>query len=274
MRIVDEYAKLGERNYGHYRSAKYDAACDAQMREMDPEKRVKLVWDAQAVAAAALLMAAAARADGADPDPALRAFAKPAPAVARVGPPDPIAWERQQRTPDRMGPAPLRPQDRALLAALREARWTDALAMVKAGAAVNARDERASHPLALAAAAGRDELVRELRQRGAAPDRVGEDGFTALGAAAWRGQRSTVRLLLRSGASAAAWGHNGHTPLHLAALAGHADIVDDLLRSGISIELLNRARESALDVAATAAQDAVMDRLIQGGADMTMAGRR
>ena len=46
------FAKLGERNYGHYRSAKYDAACDAQMREMDPEKRVKLVWDAQAVAAA------------------------------------------------------------------------------------------------------------------------------------------------------------------------------------------------------------------------------
>jgi peptide/nickel transport system substrate-binding protein len=46
------FAKIGERNYGHYRSAKYDAACDAQMREMDPEKRVKLVWDAQAVAAA------------------------------------------------------------------------------------------------------------------------------------------------------------------------------------------------------------------------------
>ena len=39
------FAKLGERNYGHYRSAKYDAACDVQMREMDPEKRVKLVWD-------------------------------------------------------------------------------------------------------------------------------------------------------------------------------------------------------------------------------------
>ena len=46
------FAKLGERNYGHYRSAKFDAACDAQKREMDSEKRVKLVWDAQAVAAA------------------------------------------------------------------------------------------------------------------------------------------------------------------------------------------------------------------------------
>jgi len=45
-------AKLGGRNYGHYRSAKFDAACDAQKREMDPEKRQKLVWEAQAIAAA------------------------------------------------------------------------------------------------------------------------------------------------------------------------------------------------------------------------------
>ena len=50
--LHSSFAKIGERNYGHYRSAKYDAACDAQMREMDPEKRVKLVWDAQAIAAA------------------------------------------------------------------------------------------------------------------------------------------------------------------------------------------------------------------------------
>ena len=44
-------AKLGGRNYGHYRSAKFDAACDAQKREMDPEKRKEYVWEAQAIAA-------------------------------------------------------------------------------------------------------------------------------------------------------------------------------------------------------------------------------
>ena len=43
--------KPGGRNYGNYRSAKYDAACEAQKREMDLEKRIKLVWDAQAIAA-------------------------------------------------------------------------------------------------------------------------------------------------------------------------------------------------------------------------------
>ena len=45
------YAKLGGRNYGHYKSAKFDAVCDAQAREMDPNKRQKLVWEAQSIAA-------------------------------------------------------------------------------------------------------------------------------------------------------------------------------------------------------------------------------
>ncbi len=44
--------KPGGRNYGYYRSAKFDAACDAQKREMDVEKRRKLVWEAQVIAAA------------------------------------------------------------------------------------------------------------------------------------------------------------------------------------------------------------------------------
>jgi ABC-type transport system substrate-binding protein len=38
--------KPGGRNYGNYRSAKFDAACDAQKREMDVDKRQKLVWEA------------------------------------------------------------------------------------------------------------------------------------------------------------------------------------------------------------------------------------
>ena len=45
-------AKVGGRNYGHYKSAKFDAACDAQKKEMDRNTRQKLDWEAQAVAAA------------------------------------------------------------------------------------------------------------------------------------------------------------------------------------------------------------------------------
>lgn len=51
--LMDSFnAKPGGRNYGNYRSPKFDAVCQAQREEMDRDKRQKLVWDAQAVAAA------------------------------------------------------------------------------------------------------------------------------------------------------------------------------------------------------------------------------
>lgn len=230
---------------------------------------------AMAVTAATACLPLPARADAGDPDPALRPLSRPATVpLLRQGPGDPLALERTLRAPDRLGPTPLRDGDRSLLSALRAGAWADALQRVKAGAAVNARDDRGSHPLVLAAAGGQDELVREMLRRGAVADRVGEDGFTALGAAAWRGHRSTVRLLVRAGADIGAWGHNGQPALHLAAIAGHDELVADLLRLGAPIELLNRARESAIDVAANMNQERVLDLLIRGGADMTRAGRR
>ncbi len=228
-----------------------------------------------AALAAGVGAAPAVHADIGDADPALQPLRHAPPAAAsRRGPPDPEAWERTLRAPDRLGPAPVRPVDQALLDDLRNGRWADAMRHVKAGAAVNARDARGSHPPALAAAGAQDDLLREMLRRGAVLDRTGEDGFTALGAAAWRGHRSTVRLLARAGADLATWGHNGHPPLHLAALAGHASVVEDLIALGSPVEGLNRARETALDVAASTNQEAVLDLLIRVGADMTKAGRR
>jgi Ankyrin repeats (3 copies)/Ankyrin repeat len=229
-----------------------------------------------AVAACALagLAHAPARADVGDSDPALRPWVRPPASQPRAGAPDPVAWERTLRPADRLGPPPLRETDRALLAALRSQRWAEALALAKAGASANARDQHGGQPLVLAAAAGQDELVRLLLARGAEIDRTGEGGFTALGAAAFQGQRSTVRLLLRAGASPAALGSSGHAPLHLAAAAGQLDVVREMLKQGVSLELLNRARETALDVAAAADQQDVMVLLLDAGADATRAGRR
>jgi hypothetical protein len=225
---------------------------------------------------AALLLPAVngARADAGEPDPALRDWIEPREAVRR-GPAEPLEWERRLRGASSFGPARLRAADRGLLEALAGARWDEAMKLVQTGqAAAGVRDERGAHPLWLAAAAGRDELVTALVRRGVELDRPGADGLTPMAAAAWHGQRSTVRLLLRLGADVRAFSRNGHTPLHLAAMAGHVELVDDLLARGVPIELLNRARETALDVAAASMQDAVMDRLIQGGADLTMAGNR
>jgi ankyrin repeat protein len=233
-----------------------------------------VAWRATAAAVLVLQAAGPARADIGDADPALRPWLRPAPPAAREGPPDPVAWERRQRPADRLGPPPLRAADRALLEALRAARWADALALGRAGASANARDAQGGHPLVLAAAAGHDDLVRLLLARGAERDRVGEGGFTALGAAAFHGRHSTVRLLLRDGADPARWGSSGQGPLHLAAAAGQLEVLRELLRLGVNPELLNRARESALDVAAAADQQDAMGVLIEAGADLSRAGRR
>jgi ankyrin repeat protein len=215
-----------------------------------------------------------ARAD--DGDPALGALRRPAaPAAAtRRGPPAAPEWERALRGADRLGPTPLRDLDLRLLAALRQGRWDESLALVRQGGAVNARDERGGAPLVLAAAAGQEVLLRELLQRGADPDLVGEGGFTALTAAAFAGRRGSVALLLRAGADPARWATSGQTALHLAALAGRIDVIEEMLKRGVNLELLNRARESALDVAAAAERQDTMDRLIDAGADLQRAGRR
>jgi hypothetical protein len=210
-----------------------------------------------------------------DTDPALAGFRKrPAPAV-REAPPDALEWERRLRVSNSFGPPDLRPVDAALLTAARQARWTDVQQLLKsAGAQANARDALGGHVLVLAARAGQDALLRDMLQRGAEIDRVGEDGFTALGAAAFAGRRSTVRLLLLAGAEPQRWGASGQTALHLATVAGHVDVVEELLRLRVDVDLLNRQRESALDVAASVAQDQVMAVLMRAGADTTQAGMR
>jgi ankyrin repeat protein len=223
---------------------------------------------------AALHAAMPVAADIGDPDPALRPWTRE-PVRERLGPPDAQDWERRLRSASSLGPAGLRPADRALIAAACERRWDEALKLLRSReAAAGARDERGAHALGCAAAAGRDDVIQELARRGAQLDRLDDQGFTPLGQAAWQGRRSTVRLLLRLGADVAAFSRNGHTALHLAAVAGHVEIVSDLLARGVSIELLNRQRETAVDVAAAAQQDAVIDRLVQGGADLTRAGQR
>lgn len=201
------------------------------------------------------------------------------PAAARSAPLQRWQWQQRLPAPDRLGPPQPRPADAALLQSAREGRWSEVEALLREGlsgvrADANTSDPGGTHPLALAAAAGRDTVVRLLLDGGADLERRGHDGFTALGAAAWQGQRSTVRLLLHAGADPHRLGSSGHAALHLAALAGHADLVQDLLAAGVPVDLLNARRETPLDLAAEAGLQPVMDLLIRRGADLTMAGRR
>jgi Ankyrin repeats (3 copies) len=236
--------------------------------------------NSRAIAAAALGLALVANpAFAQDDDRALSQFARPPAAAPRGEPVLGVQWERALRAPDRFGPPVLREADAQLLAAAREARWSDALQLMKSGkAGANATElipgRPSPHVLAMAARAGQDDLLRELIKRGADIDRAGEDGFTALGAAAFAGRRSSVRLLLLAGADLSRQGASGQTALHLASLAGQLDVIEEMLRLKVNLEVLNRQRETALDVAANAGQQEVMGRLIEAGADANAAGHR
>ena len=226
-----------------------------------------------ALAATGCLAAAGVMAE--DDDRAQAAFMRAPAAAPRAAPFDALAWERRLRSANSLGPAPLRAVDAALLAAARSAHWAAAMALLKSGDAnANARDDIGGHALVLAAAAGQDELVRELLKRGAEIDRLGDTGFSALGAAAFAGRRSTVRLLLRAGADVERWGAGGQTALHLASLCGRLDIIDEFIRAKVPVDVLNRQRETALDSAATAGQLDAMGKLIAAGADTRLAGQR
>ena len=211
-----------------------------------------------------------------DEDRAWAALARPAtPAATREAPVLRLEWEQRLRTADRLGPVPLRSDDAALLEAVRTARWSEALALLKSGRAhANARDDLGAQALVPAARAGQDALVRELLRQGADTTRTDASGYTALGAAAFSGRRSTVRLLLREGVDPAQWGATGQTALHLAAIAGQTEVLEEFRRAGVDVELLNRQRESALDVAGAAGQQRAMAWLIEAGADLAGAGRR
>ena len=85
---------------------------------------------------------------------------------------------------------------------------------VRAGADVNSvSDQDGSHPLALAALAGRPDAVRYLLQQGARVNDTDQDGDSALHQAAFLGHLEVVEVLLQAGAKRGAKNQKGATPL-------------------------------------------------------------
>ena len=85
---------------------------------------------------------------------------------------------------------------------------------VRAGADVNSvSDQDGSHPLALAALAGRPDAVRYLLQQGARVNDTNQDGDSALHQAAFLGHLEVVEVLLQAGAKRGAKNQKGATPL-------------------------------------------------------------
>ena len=96
----------------------------------------------------------------------------------------------------------------------------------------------------VAALAGRLELVKKLRARGAD---VNQPGWTALIYAATGGHDEIVRYLLAEGADIDAGSPNGTTALMMAAREGRLSTLELLIARGAKVNHRNQSGASALD---------------------------
>ena len=124
---------------------------------------------------------------------------------------------------------------------------------VRAGADVNeVSDLDGSHPLALAAMAGRAGAVAYLLEQGARVDDTDEDGDTALHQASFFGHLDVVNLLLAAGADRSIKNDKGLTPRMNAAIPWSAEIagIMGFVGKAIGVEFdLEEIRQNRPEVA-------------------------
>ena len=123
--------------------------------------------------------------------------------------------------------------------------------LLRAGAAVNAAEDRGHTALHMAVEYGNTQVIEQLLAAGAnleAGDKVA--GWTPLTYAAWHGQTAAARQLIAAGASLEA--HFQHTkgPLHLASEFGHVGVVEVLAAAGADLNAMDDEGRRPLHCAA------------------------
>jgi ankyrin repeat protein len=118
----------------------------------------------------------------------------------------------------------------------RSAAMEVAVALAKAGAAVDAEDNGGITALGHAASAGDLGWMQLALEHGANPAHTNRDGYQPILAAAANGRVEAVQLLIERGAEASASDKAGFTPLHEAAMAGNVELAKVLLAAGASVD--------------------------------------
>ena len=97
---------------------------------------------------------------------------------------------------------------------------------------LNQQDRNGKTALFAAAAAGLDQMVSLLVQRGAGVDIADKSGASPLAAAAAKGRSLAVAGLIGAGADLDSQDNDGCTALHHAAFGGHGEVITALLAAG------------------------------------------
>jgi ankyrin repeat protein len=170
-------------------------------------------------------------------------------------------------TGEPLEPAPFTLEQRFLHAVRKGDRSTVERAL-ELGVSVDTKDDLGRSALLLAARdAGSLELVRFLRERGAAVDEPDLGGRTALSFAAGKGRLELVRYLVSQGAAVDRADHQGRTPLFHAVFGNHVDVVSFLLGKGAEVNPRDQFLDTPLMAACAKGLGEMAELLLTHGAD-------
>ncbi|PQE30996.1 sex-determining fem-1 protein [Rutstroemia sp. NJR-2017a WRK4] len=130
------------------------------------------------------------------------------------------------------------------------------------------RDEKyGSTPLLWAAGQGHNIVVKQLLERGANLETIGEDGQTPLSSAAKKGHNSIVEQLLEKGANIEAIDEFGQTPLLWAVRKGYNIVVKQLLEKDANMEIKDEDGRTVLIWAIRNGENTIVKQLLEKGAN-------
>jgi ankyrin repeat protein len=156
-----------------------------------------------------------------------------------------------------------------LAEAVRSGDRAGALAMIEAGADVDAAESNGTTALHWAAYKGDEELVAALLAKGARPDVANDYGSTPLSEAANVADAEIVEMLLDAGADPNSPNAEGQTALMTAARTGSVEVARRLVEHGAEIDAREAWRgQTALMWAAAANLPDMAEYLIEAGADV------
>jgi len=148
-----------------------------------------------------------------------------------------------------------------VIAGRGNAKALDALLATKVN--VNARNRYGDTAIMMAAIAGRLDMVKKLRARGA---EINQKGWTPLIYAATSGHDDIVSYLLAEGADINAASPNGTTALMMAARQGQLSTLELLIARGADVNHRNETGASALDWPKNAPEKRLAEDLRRAGA--------
>lgn len=138
-----------------------------------------------------------------------------------------------------------------------------ALLLLELGASPNSADSYGRSALYCAALSDNPKIVKRLIESGARPDPL--TGRNPLLAAIRSSNSEIAKMLIDAGANVAVTDEQGNTPLHLAAIRGSSDIVRALLDAGGDPNALNQYGRTPLFYARGQGRAAVFEMLRAAG---------